>query len=192
MGYQGRDVLAEFVNRETEMERFRGMLEDPQAHAFVVWGPGGVGKTSLRTKMMDEVTRLELTNLEVTWTETRNHDLMAITRTIRDALGAAFFKGFNDLIDYFAVSRHEVRMSLEGQANISVAEGASFHNSQVRKIAGIMVNIEEPWRDPQTSENERRARLTDAFLEGAAAALADRSAVIFFDATEKMASETER
>ena len=34
--------------------------------------------------------------------------------------------------------------------------------------------IQEPWRDLQTSESERRARLTDAFLDGAAAALADR------------------
>ena len=44
----------------------------------------------------------------------------------------------------------------------------------------------------QTSEERSADPLTDLFIDGAAAALAEHTAVIFFDATEKMTSETEK
>jgi hypothetical protein len=52
-----------------------------------VAAPGGVGKSSLQAKMIHEVANRGLLKSEVIWSETRNHDLMAITRKIRDDLG---------------------------------------------------------------------------------------------------------
>ncbi len=195
MSFFARRLLAEFVNRESEMERFCQMLDDEEAHVFVVWGPGGVGKSSLQAKMVHEVATRGLVKSEVIWSETRNHDLMAITRKIRDDVGPLAFGAFTEVVNFFTVPRHELKVTVEGQPTISVADRASIADSRTGDIAGIMVKdvmIQEPWRDMQTSESERRARLTDAFLEGAAAALADRTAVIFFDATEKMTAETEK
>jgi hypothetical protein len=195
MSFFARRLLAEFVNREPEMARFCGMLDDPEAHVFVVWGPGGVGKSSLQAKMIHEVATRGLVKSEVIWSETRNHDLMAITRKVRDDLGPLSFAAFTDLVNFFTVPRHELKVTVEGQTSIEVARGASFQDSRAGDIAGIMVKdvmIQEPWRDMHTSESERRARLTDAFLDGVAAALAERAAVIFFDATEKMTAETEK
>ncbi len=190
-----RRLLAEFVDREHEMERFCRMLDNPEAFVFVVWGPGGVGKSSLQAKMIHEVANRSLVKSEVIWSETRNHDLMAITRKVRDDLGPKPFEAFTELINFFTVPRHELNVTLHGQPTIAVAEGASFADARVGDIGGVIIKdvmIQEPWRDLQTSESERRARLTDAFLDGAAAALAERTAVIFFDATEKMSAETEK
>ena len=190
-----RRLLAEFVDREHEMERFCRMLDNPEAFVFVVWGPGGVGKSSLQAKMIHEVANRGLVKSEVIWSETRNHDLMAITRKVRDDLGPKPFEVFTELINFFTVPRHELNVTLHGQPTIAVAEGASFADARVGDIGGVIIKdvmIQEPWRDLQTSESERRARLTDAFLDGAAAALAERTAVIFFDATEKMSAETEK
>ena len=39
MSFFDRQRLAEFVNREAEMARFGEMLDNPEAHVFVVWGP---------------------------------------------------------------------------------------------------------------------------------------------------------
>jgi hypothetical protein len=190
-----RRLLAEFVNRETEMARFGRMLGDPEAHVFVVWGPGGVGKSSLKTKMWHEVATQGLLKSEVEWTDIRNHDMLAITRKIRDDIGPLSFGAFTALLNSFTQSRAELKLTIEGQPTIAVAQGASFMDTRAGDIAGIMVkDLMLPGLSPemQTSESERRIRLTDAFIEGAAAALADQTAVIFFDATEKMTAETEK
>ncbi|HET9070183.1 MAG TPA: hypothetical protein VFN28_16200 [Amaricoccus sp.] len=192
MSFFSRRLLAEFVNRETEMDRFCRLLEDPDAHVFVVWGPGGVGKSSLQAKMIHEVATRGLVKSEVIWSETRNHDLMAITRKVRDDLGPLSFGAFTELVNLFTVPRGELKLTVEGR--VSVAEGASIEGSRTGDIAAVMFKdnmIQMPWQDMHSSENERRIQLTDAFIDGASAALGQRTAVIFFDATEKMTSETE-
>ena len=92
----------------------------------MVWGPGGVGKSSLQAKMIHEVANRGLVKSEVIWSETRNHDLMAITRKIRDDLGPKPFEVFTELINFFTVPRHELNVTVDGQPTIAVAEGASF------------------------------------------------------------------
>ncbi len=188
-------LLAEFVNREGEMARFRKMLDDAGAYVFAVWGPGGVGKSSILAKMTHEVATRGIEKSEVIWTETRNHDFLAIMRKMRDDLGPQHFSRLTDLVNFFTVPQYELKVTLEGTANISVAEGATIAESaQVGDIAGIVVKdvmLTEPRVDMQVSASERRARLTDAFVHGMAGALAARDAVVFFDAAEKMTEETE-
>jgi hypothetical protein len=195
MSFFDRQRLAEFVNRETEMARFREMLDNPDAHVFVVWGPGGVGKSSLQAKMWHEVAALGLLKSEVEWTETRNHDMIAITRKIRDDIGPLSFGPFTALMNSFTQLRHELKLTVEGSPRIEVGQGMGLMDSRAGDIAGIMVKdlmLPGPMPAMQTSEQDRRIQLSDAFIECAAAALAEKTAVIFFDATEKMTTETEK
>lgn len=188
-------LLAEFVDRESEMARFREMLERPDRTVFAVWGPAGVGKSSLQAKMIHEVANRGIDKAEVTWTETRNHDFMGIARKIRDDLGPSRFLAFTDLINFFTVPQYQLNVRLTGDARIAVAEGAQVAGSaRIGDMAGIMIKdvmLTEPRADMEVSAGERRARLTDAFVECMGQACADRPAVIFFDATEKMTEETE-
>jgi len=188
-------LLAEFVDREGEMARFRDMLDDSSVCVFAVWGGGGVGKSSLQAKMIHEVATRRIDKSEVIWTETRNHDFLAIMRKIRDDLGAEHFGAFTTLVNSFTDPQHNVKVTLEGNAKISVAEGATIaEGAQVGRIAGVIIEdvmLTEPHADMQITASERRARLTDVFANGMAEALKQREAVIFFDAVEKMTEETE-
>lgn len=190
-------LLAEFVNREREVARFREILDSAEnVPVFTVWGPGGVGKSSLKAKLLYEVTTRGISTAEVVWSETRNHDFMAIARKIRDDLGAEHFEKFTDLINFFTVPQYELKVSVNTDANISVAEGAQItEGASVADISGVMIKdvmLTQPRSDIQVSASERRARLTDAFLDDIAAALDGEPAVVFFDATEKMTDETEQ
>ncbi len=187
-------LLAEFVDRESEMARFCEMLDSREISVFAVWGGGGVGKSSLQAKMIHEVASRKLAKSEVLWSETRNHDLMAITRKIRDDFGLEAFSSFTDLVNFYTVPKHELTVNITGGGRIEVLSGAGITDSKVGDVAGIMIKdlmLTEPRSDMQVSESERRARLTDAFIEGMAKSLADRPAVVFFDATEKMTEEVE-
>ena len=188
-------LLAEFVNRESEMARFCDMLDDSSVCVFAVWGGGGVGKSSLMAKMIHEVANRRLQKSEVTWTETRNHDFLAIMRKMRDDFGPQHFARFTDLVNFFTVPQYELKVTLEGAGKISVAEGATIEaGAQIGDIAGVIIKdatLTEPRSDMQVSTGERRARLTDAFVEGMATALGERSSAVFFDAAEKMTEETE-
>ena len=188
-------LLQEFVNREHELARFRDMLDNSAVNTFVIWGAGGVGKSSVQAKMMNEVESRGIDMSKVIWSETRNHDFMAIARKIRDDIGPEYFKRFTDLINFFTVPQYKLNISVSGDANISVAEGAQFAaGAQVGDVSGILVkdvNLTQPRADMQVSASERRTRLTDALIEGIGTALAERPLVVFFDATEKMTKETQ-
>jgi KAP family P-loop domain len=188
-------LLAEFVDREVEMARYREMLDDRGVCVFAVWGGGGVGKSSLQAKMIHEVATRKIIKSEVIWTETRNHDFLAILRKIRDDLGAEHFSGFTALVNSFTDPQHHLRVTLEGNANISVAAGATIEDgANIGRIAGVIIEdvmLTDPHAGMQDSAGERRARLTDAFAADMAAAFKDREAVVFFDAVEKMTEDTE-
>ena len=60
-----RRRLAEFVDRTAEMERFRRMLESDEKHIMVVWGDAGMGKTTLRLRMVHECAGRSVRKAEV-------------------------------------------------------------------------------------------------------------------------------
>lgn len=186
--------LAEFVDREREIERFRATLYNPKVAAYVIWGAGGVGKTSLQAKLIHEIANLGFVKSELIWNDTRNHDFLAVMRKIRDDLGPEYFERFTDLVNFFTVPKYELSVDLRNGTTINVADGSSYSNSSTGDIAGVLIKdvmLASPRIDRQFSEHERKARLTDAFVECTAFSLANRSGVIFLDSTEKMTTDTE-
>ncbi|WP_429886357.1 AAA family ATPase [Geoalkalibacter halelectricus] len=188
--------LAEFVDREDEMRRFLALLEGQSKSVMVVTGGGGVGKSSLLARMIHECALRRMRKSEIIWTETRNHDYMGVMRKIRDDIGPDFFKSFTDLINFFTVPQYELKVVVEGQGGISVAQGARIEGSQVGDVAGILIKdlmLSAPRNDMAVPESERMARLTDAFLAGLATNLDTAGPLlVFLDATEKMSQDTER
>ncbi len=188
-------LLAEFVDREDEMARFVRMLEDATRGLLVIWGDGGVGKSSLQAKMKHEVARRALRKAEIVWTDTYSHDYLAIMRKLRDDLDVEHFKPFTDLVNYFTVPEYKLTVNLEGAGKISVLEGARIEGSNVGDVAGIVIKdlmLVAPRADKEIPEAERLTRLTAAFVPCLAAATATRPCVVFFDAVEKMTADTER
>jgi hypothetical protein len=187
--------LAEFVNREDEMRCFCRMLEEQDKTVMVVWGDGGVGKSSLLAKMIHECASRHIPRAEVIWSDTRNHDYLAVMRKLRDDLGPEYFSGFTDLVNFFTVPQYDLKISLDGIAgDIRVAEGAQIAGSKVGDIAGIIIKdlmLATPRADMAVPESERMARLTDVFVEELAAVVTQgRGAVVLLDAAEKMSGST--
>ena len=188
-------LLKEFVDRESEMDRFEQLLDDATRRVMVVWGDGGIGKSSLLAKMIHEVAQRRITKAELVWTDARNHDYLAVMRKIRDDLGLAAFGSFTDLANYFTVPEYKLTVQVTGGGAISVGEGLVVdRNSHTGDIAGVMIKdlmLTDPRRDKETPELERKTRLTDAFLPCLFASAHARPCVIFLDAVEKMSQDTE-
>jgi len=188
--------LAEFVNRDDEMEIFREVLEADDKPIMVVYGEGGVGKSWLLARMIHECAIRKLRKSEVIWTDTRNHDYLAIMRKIRDDLEVDYFKSFTDLVNYFTVPKYELQIRTDSIGSVSVASSAQIENSSINDIAGIVIKdlmLIMPRSDMAVPETERMARLTDTFIDNLAVMLkTGPMLVVFFDAVEKMTENTRK
>jgi GTPase SAR1 family protein len=191
--------LARFVDRETEMRSFCRMLEDADWHrpVMLVWGDGGIGKTSLLMRMIHECSLRSLRKAEVIWTDTRNHDYLSVMRKIRDDIGATRFPEFTNLVNFFTDphSTQHFKVAIDSGA-ISVGAGASMGPAaHVGTMAGILIKdsmfiATRP--DLAISEDERMARLTDQFILDLNAASANEKFVLFLDALDKATETTQR
>jgi GTPase SAR1 family protein len=191
--------LAQFVDRTRELERFCAMLANRNKPIMVVTGDTGSGKSSLIARMMHECSLQSLKKTDVVWTDTRNYNYLALMRKIRDDLGAIYFANFTTLVNAYYDPTMRVELTITSTGAVNVGSGMQVATgAQVGNIAGI--NVEQavirdcmfvnPRTDRDIPEEERRTRLTDTFLTDFAAVPEDPTIVIFFDAVEKMTSET--
>lgn len=191
--------LQRFVDREAEMRGFCAALDQSRAgqRVSVVWGDGGIGKSTLLDRMEEECELRGLDRAKVVWNETRNHDFLGVMRKLRDDLGAERFAPFSELVNLLMVPQAgQARLELVvGGASIAVAQNLRNRGS-IDAIVGAEVNIRDlnvtiPNAGLGINESERMTRLTDVFFQDLASAAASRTLVLFLDAFEK-ASEITR
>jgi hypothetical protein len=183
--------LAQFVDRVSEFKSFCELLENKQKPIMSIWGDGGLGKTSLKTRMINECARRNLRKAELVWTDIRNHDYLSIMRKIRDDVGFEYFKPFTNLVNYFTDPHYNLKITFQGSS--SLADQTQFTNSSVRDMANVIIKdsmFAIPRTDIGLTANERMVRLTDQFIADLAAATENIPLVVFFDAVEKMTIET--
>lgn len=193
-----RRRLAEFVDRTDEMERFCRMLESDQRHIMIIWGDAGMGKTSLRLRMVHECALRSLSKAEVDCGGTRTTGYLAIMRKIRDDVGLEYFNPFSDYVNFLTDPNYQpisVNINVQGLGGVAVADHAQISGSNTGDIAGVVVKdnmLVLPRTDLAVPEEESMMRLTDHFLEGLRGALNEGTMVVFLDSVEKMPSITER
>ena len=184
--------LRDFVDRVDEMEAFCRMLDDREHPVMVVWGPGGIGKSSLIARMMHEVALRNAQRAEVIYTDDNIPDYLAVMRKSRDDLGVEGFGELTDLINYFTDPQYTLNVNVSGAANVSVGANMNAQGAVINEMAGIVIRdvmIAQPRNDLGVTESERRSRLTKTFID-ALAARGNRLLVVFFDAVEKMTTST--
>ena len=170
---------------------------------LVVWGQGGMGKSALLMRMVHECSLRELRKAEIGWTDTRNHDYLAVMRKIRDDVGASNFAEFTKLVNFFTVPQYRLEVVVGTNATTEVAKNASFGpNAQVGFMGGVVVQeggivindlmLTDPRNDLGISETERMARLTDQFVQELDVLAGKGKVVIFLDAVEKATDATQR
>jgi hypothetical protein len=188
--------LAEFVDREEELGQFMRMMSRMQGtkRVFLVLGDGGSGKSSLMARMYHEVSLAKVRKTLVVWTDTRNHDYLAVMRHMRDDLGVDRFSTFTDLVNYFTVPAYNLKIDVQAQGSISAGQNLVVtSNSSVGDVSGVLIRdmmVVLPRQDMQVPETERVVRLTKAFLSDLQALSGGEPVVVFFDAIEKMTEAT--
>lgn len=194
-----RRRIAEFVDRADEVERFCRMLESDEKHIMIVWGDSGIGKTSLRLRMVHECAQRKLNKAEVECGGTRTSGYLAIMRKIRDDVGLQYFNPFSDYVNFLTDPSYQPKVSfninVQGLGGVAVAQGAHISDANVGDIAGVVIKdnmLVLPRTDIAVPEEERMMRLTDRFVEGLGAALKENKLVVFLDAVEKMAPDTKQ
>jgi hypothetical protein len=185
--------LRRFVDRDAEMRAFRAMLDQtpPEQPVAIVWGDGGIGKSSLLDRMEEECGLRGMAQAKVVWSETRNHDYLGVTRKLRNDLGVERFSAFNDLVNFFTVPQYKLELVVSGAVSVA----ANLQNQgNIGSISGVVVqdaNFTVPRADLGIPETERMNRLTDVFLQELNAAAAARDTIIFLDAFEKASAITQ-
>lgn len=170
---------------------------------LVVWGEGGMGKSSLLMRMIHECSLRALNKAEIGWTDTRNHDYLGVMRKIRDDVGASNFGEFTKLVNFFTVPQYRLEVVVGTNASTEVARGATFgENAQIGFLGGVNVEaggivikdlmLTDPRNDLGIPEAERMARLTDQFVQELNAVAGRGKIVIFLDAVEKATEATQR
>jgi hypothetical protein len=187
--------LATFVDRASEMTRFREMLDTGDKPIMVVWGEPGLGKTSLFFRMIHECAERQLRKAELVWTDTRNHDYLAVMCKLRDDIGLECFQPFSQLVNASPAAQYEIKIDMGGGGG-SVAEDMKIEGSaRVGDVAyGIIKDstFVLPMTDRAALENTRLIHLTDEFIRGLRQALNAGPLVVFFDGIEKMSDDTRK
>lgn len=184
--------LAAFVDRVSEMDRFRDMLDKREKPIMVVWGEAGLGKTSLFFRMIHECAERKLRRAEIIWTDTRNHTYLDVMCKIRDDVGVDGFRSFSELLDTTADQPLALKIEVETTGPFNVGGSSNFRDAQFRDMTGV--NIKNPtfvmptlpMADRAVLESSRMNKLTDRFLKDLSQTLKQDSLVVFFDGVEKM------
>lgn len=189
-------LLAQFVDRSTEMALFAQVLDSNERPIMVVSADAGMGKTSLMMRMVHECALRALLKAELEWSSLDVLDYMSVMRKLRDSLGVDHFGAFTDLINYYTdtnyTPRLDINVNLQG-GSVHVAGGAQISGSSVGDIAGVvlrdnMIVVQRP--DIAVSIEVRREQLTQRFIQGLEKLSAERKVVLFFSVTEKMSDLT--
>jgi hypothetical protein len=186
--------LKQFVDRDREMEKFCGFLDTNEKLVTAVVGPAGIGKSSLKDRMVHECSLRKVAKVEIVYTDDNLPEYMAIMRKCRDDLGAERFSRLTDRINYYTDPRYvlEVRGSNVNVANEMVVTGGAV----VGDVSGVVIRdsmITFPRADLNVEESERRTTLTHLFLTDLGGVAKKRTQiVIFVDGAEKMNEGTAR
>lgn len=184
-------LLGEFVDRTEEMSIFSNFLEPGASTAIQLKAPGGSGKSSLLTKMQCQCREMGIPSVTILWTGNRSYNYLDVMRQIRDALDQQGFEEFNDLVNHYTEPGYTLKLSVD--SNVSVADGATISGT-TGDVSGVVIRDSKfllPPSSREEQERERKVRLTDCFLRCISSLLRDCRMVVFFDAAEKMPSDTQ-
>jgi len=178
-------LLKQFVDRKSELSRFRELLNKNDRILFVVTGESAIGKSAFMARMIHECRESGWHRALVPCDLMTNVDYRAVMRKLKSEIGSNYFEKFDQ--EDKKLGEPIFQLTIEG--DVSVGERAKFTNSTAGDLVGVQVNF--PERGLNQWEKERRSTLTYRFIEGLKEVVADNRIVIFFDAVEKMTQDVE-
>jgi len=197
MKVPAKNILKQFVDRAKEFTVFEKMLGSPVIRIMCFHGPGGIGKSVLVSRMINECENRGLRWVYIEWEDSRRYNYMDVMRKIRDETEPSLFQLLNDRVNFYTVPEYNLKIPIEGGAieNVEVLSGGEIKQSGVSvqvghkvEIKDLMINIQRPDRD--VTENEIIIGCTHAFMPCLKAVTGDKPLTIFLDALEKADERT--
>ena len=197
MKVPAKNILKQFVDRAREFMGFEKMLGSPDICIMCFYGPGGIGKSLLVSRMINECENRGLRWVYIEWEDSRRYNYMDVMRKIRDDTEPSLFELFNDRVNFYTVPEYNLKIPIEGGAieNVEVLSGGEIKQSGVSvhlghkvEIKDLMINIQRPDRD--VTEDEIIIGCTHTFMPCLKAVIGDKPLIIFLDALEKADERT--
>lgn len=184
-------LLKYFVDRLREVSEFDKMMDGTGVRILCIQGPGGMGKSQLLHRMMQECETRGFRWVSIEWEDSRKYDYLEIMCEIRKQIKQdLMFQLFNDFVNSYMVPNYTFKIQLEGNAieNVRVLEGGEIQQSNVTvhightvEIKDLNIRIPRPDRDVTKIE----FRLTEAFMVCLEALARQSPLIVFLDAVEK-------
>jgi len=188
-------ILQHFVDRIQEMKHFQGVLGGGEHRVLWIHGPGGIGKSLLLSRMMDECKKQEVPWSRVEWTASRLYDYLLLMREIRDQCQQPeLFQLFNDRVNHLTKPDYTVRVELDlgDIRNVEVLrDGTLAHGGNEIHIGNKIEDLHLPAFQTDRDDDDvgRRTELTEAFFRCYEALLREGPRVLFLDGVERAEAE---
>lgn len=189
-------LLKYFVNRTREMGELEHMLIDSQVRVLCLWGPGGMGKSVLLSKMLQVCNDRGLNTAYVQWETDRSYNYLDMMRQIRDQTGPeTVFQLFNDKVNFFTNPEYKLKIQVEGGAigDVHILENGEIQKSNVTVHVGHTVEIKDLQFKLDRSDAEAARipfQLMEAFVPCLKALIQSNPVVVVFDGMEKPDAST--
>lgn len=189
-------LLKYFVNRTREMGELEHMLIDSQVRVLCLWGPGGMGKSVLLSKMLQVCNDRGLNTAYVQWETDRSYNYLDMMRQIRDQTGPeTLFQLFNDKVNFFTNPEYKLKIQVEGGAigDVHILENGEIQKSNVTVHVGHTVEIKDLQLKLDRSDAEAARipfQLMEAFVPCLKALMQSNPVVVVFDGMEKPDAST--
>lgn len=186
-------VLREFVDRKPILKAFRNMLESPEAPFRVMWvyGDGGMGKSILLSRMMQECRERNIRWLHAEWRDTERYSYLDLMRRLRDVSRRLdLFSLFTDQVNRFTQSGYPttIKVDLGNINDLHILENGRIEQGGVEIHVGHVVkdlNVTLMREDFDVDDRNARIELTRAFLPCLRVLVGDQPIVLLLDALEK-------
>lgn len=183
-------LLADFVDRNQQLADFV-QLTEKRGGILCLWGPGGIGKSTLVSRLTEECNLRHMQWVHVEWRDSRLYGYLDFMRRVRDETQKELFFSFNDVVNFYTVPQYRLKIEAACSpiGNVKVEIG-DVSNSEVEIQVGhkivvrdLMLQAQRP--DQGVSENTVMIEVTNAFFRCLAECIRKAKLVIFCDAMEK-------
>ena len=186
------NYLRYFIDRVQEVDGFKKIIKNLKTRVMCIYGPEGIGKSILLSKMMKECEKQGIRWNYTEWSDRSRYGYLDLMRKIRDETSPSKFELFNDQVNFYTKEQYDLKIKLEGDAiqNVNVLQGGEIQKSGVDVHVGHKVEIKDLGsnalrRDQDGSDCEMIIELTRAFMSCLQDAVRESFLVIFLDALEK-------
>jgi hypothetical protein len=192
-------LLADFVDRESEMRLFESFLGERSRFILFCTGQGGMGKTRLTLKMQLEARRRRILTVSLDCDESSSYPVLldqaarGVSELLRRNPNEAFPR-LQSARRSWLEQKRRLSIDMQGSIHGEAGTGAGLRETSVQEMVGTKIVIGDIIMNGGGAaglENDVLYAMSDAFFDDLKE-IEFGSLLLFFDHVEKLTSEDRR